>query len=76
MWLGIGADTTGTWDKEGSLIQVSDIVTDTSDFTFEASEYIDLSATGEWNNEIDVSDLDNITGLKLNLKWYHAHFTI
>ena len=33
-----------------------------------------MSATGEWNHEIDVSDSDNITGLRLNLNSYLAHF--
>ena len=45
------------------MIQISDVVEDTSDFNFDAAEYIDMSATGEWNDEIEVSDSDNITGL-------------
>ena len=62
-WLGIGADQTGNWNREGKLIQISDIVTDSKVFEFEASEYNDMSVSGNWNHEIDVSDAINVTGL-------------
>ena len=75
-WLGIGRDPTGTWSKEGTLIQISDVVEDTSDFDFDAAEYFDMSSTGDWNYEFDVSDSDNITGLRHNLKRHHTKISI
>ena len=62
-WVGIGSDPNGRWNREGARIQISDIVTDKTVFTFDASEYSDMSAFGEWNHEMDVSDVDNITGM-------------
>ena len=65
-----------TWSKEGTLIQISDVVEDTSDFDFDAAEYFDMSSTGDWNYEFDVSDSDNITGLRHNLKRQHTKISI